>query len=479
MNIKDIKLRKGMSRDGVNDLIGEHGRLHDEIYLGNNYPHDWVCNCGNIIKNKMWSTIRKFSLIKCDKCKYKEQEERYKYEVEKDGDYEYLRSFRSGDTLPNGKIVGEQPYIQVKHKYCGSIYEVVASGFINDKKRCSKCCGSYENSFAYHIEVELGELLDKYWDFEKNTVNPYHISKYSLKSTKVWVKCIKKDYHDSFETSLTNFTRALVNNKHGCSYCHGKKVHPKDSFAQYHIDNTDKDFLAKYWSDKNTVDPWSISPCSNKNKVYIKCQEKDYHEDYLIRCCDFTKGVRCNYCACRINSVHLFDSFGYNNLFIAQSWSPNNTISPFRVAKSAGKKFEFICPECGRSYKKRIADINRSGSSFCEECSKSKGEIKISKYLRLNNINFISQKEFDGLLGVRGGNLSYDFYLPDCNLLIEYQGEYHDGSTTNQTKEEFKTQQEHDKRKMEYAKSNNIKLLEIWYYDFDNIEEILRNKLNM
>ena len=28
-------------------------------------------------------------------------------------------------------------------------------------------------------------------------------------------------------------------------------------------------------------------------------------------------------------------------------------------------------------------------------------------------------------------------------------------------------------------KENNIGLLEIWYYDFDNIEEILKNELNI
>lgn len=31
--------------------------------------------------------------------------------------------------------------------------------------------------------------------------------------------------------------------------------------------------------------------------------------------------------------------------------------------------------------------------------------------------------------------------------------------------------------KKEYAENNNINLLEIWYYDFDNIEKILNNQL--
>lgn len=35
------------------------------------------------------------------------------------------------------------------------------------------------------------------------------------------------------------------------------------------------------------------------------------------------------------------------------------------------------------------------------------------------------------------------------------------------------------KDKREYAKSHNIELMEIWYWDKDKINEILSNKLNI
>ena len=76
------------------------------------------------------------------------------------------------------------------------------------------------------------------------------------------------------------------------------------------------------------------------------------------------------------------------------------------------------------------------------------------------------------------GNLSYDFYLPKYNLLIEYQGEFHDGSAGKYSRINIKKQQEHDRRKKQYAKDNNIKLLEIWYWDYDNIEKILEKIIN-
>lgn len=83
------------------------------------------------------------------------------------------------------------------------------------------------------------------------------------------------------------------------------------------------------------------------------------------------------------------------------------------------------------------------------------------------------------MLGVNGKKLSYDFYLPQYNLLIEFQGKQHEQPIEYFGGEEkFKTQQEHDKRKREYAKLHNINLLEIWHYDINNIEKILTETLN-
>lgn len=113
----------------------------------------------------------------------------------------------------------------------------------------------------------------------------------------------------------------------------------------------------------------------------------------------------------------------------------------------------------------------------CPICCISHGEKRIDRYLHENNIEHTHQKDYDGLVGVGGGLLSYDFYLPKENILIEYQGEYHDGTANNQTKEQFEKQQIHDKLKKEYTINNNIQLLEIWYWDYDNIETILNSIL--
>lgn len=126
---------------------------------------------------------------------------------------------------------------------------------------------------------------------------------------------------------------------------------------------------------------------------------------------------------------------------------------------------------CGHKWKARPKDLLKGSS--CPSCNQSKGEKRISKWLEQSNMKHHSQYTFDGLQGINGGLLSYDFYLIDFNVLIEYQGNFHDGSARQQKESEFQIQQEHDRRKREYTIQNNIKLLEIWYWDYENIEQIL------
>lgn len=123
--------------------------------------------------------------------------------------------------------------------------------------------------------------------------------------------------------------------------------------------------------------------------------------------------------------------------------------------------------------------LGKGNQTGCPNCKTSKGERAIKTFLSNNNILTKTQKSFNNLVGIGGKLLSYDFYLPEYNLLIEYQGNFHDGTADIQTEKGFQIQQEHDRRKREYAKSHGIDLLEIWYWDFDNIENILTDYLNL
>lgn len=161
--------------------------------------------------------------------------------------------------------------------------------------------------------------------------------------------------------------------------------------------------------------------------------------------------------------------------FLERVKNVNDSIIPLEEYIDASTPIRFQCKRDGNIWRARPYNIyNGSG---CPVCNESKGEKNIRIYLQNNRIDFIAQKEFDGLIGLGGGNLKYDFYIEDINLLIEYQGVQHERPVNfernGNAEERFEYRQEHDRRKREYAKSHNIDLLEIWYYDFDRISEIL------
>jgi hypothetical protein len=322
------------------------------------------------------------------------------------------------------------------------------------------------------IENNRTDVLDR-WDHKLNAKNPNQVSFSSNK--KYYFKC-SRNLHESELKRISDY----ISGKDGVIDCKKCK-----SFAQWSIDNIGEDFLERYWdyekNDKLGFNPWEIEHGSNK-KVWIKCQEKDYHGSYEISCNNFTNNKRCSYCQGR--QVHPLDSLGklLEEKDLLHLWSEKNKKSSYEYTPNSHDKVWWKCHNGKHEdYFRSIKNSYRYCDFRCPECQYSKGETKIDEYLIQNNIYRIPQKEFDGLVGLRNGNLSYDFYLPQYNLLIEYQGEQHDKyiKGLHQTQKGFEKQKEHDRRKREYAKLYNVKLLEIWYWDFDNVEEILKKELKL
>lgn len=143
----------------------------------------------------------------------------------------------------------------------------------------------------------------------------------------------------------------------------------------------------------------------------------------------------------------------------------------FQIIKYRGiNKTLTIRHKCGYIFSRLPGNL-LTHSRGCPKCSsrKSSGERRIANFLEKNNIVFEEQKKFEEL-----GLLSYDFYLPQNRLLIEYQGIQHYEPVEHfGGKEKFEQQKERDKKKKDFAQRNNYKLLEICYKDFDNIEKIL------
>ena len=73
--------------------------------------------------------------------------------------------------------------------------------------------------------------------------------------------------------------------------------------------------------------------------------------------------------------------------------------------------------------------------------------------------------------------MPFDFYLPQYNICIEYDGEFHYKMIMEY--DEFINQKIRDTIKTVYCKENNIKLIRIPYWEFNNIENILIKELNL
>lgn len=163
-----------------------------------------------------------------------------------------------------------------------------------------------------------------------------------------------------------------------------------------------------------------------------------------------------------------------NAQFVSDLQKVNKYVDVIGNYINAKSTIEVRCKLCGETW-------NPSASSLlsgvgCPHCKKSKGERIIKQYLDNNKIIYEEQKKFKDLRGdsTRPLPLSYDFYIPSHNLLIEYQGQFHDGTATFVDKDLYYDKQlRNDNKKRIYASSNGYILLEIWYYDINNIETIL------
>ncbi len=356
-----------------------------------------------------------------------------------------------------------------------------------------------KDSFGYYYKTNINNLHSRQTPNMVHKSNPFSIQNiklfcklydkpfelvsdnYENAHKPLQWKCLKNNCGEIFKASWTS----IRDNNCSCGICAGRQIAMSNCLA---VKNPD---LSSEWhpTKNGKLTPYDVT-CGNGQKVWWIC--KNGHE--LKKSTNERSIFGCPYCSGRYSTPE-------NNLLISnpklcEEWDYiKNKNFPQEYAPNSNKKAWWICSKCNHSWQAVVG--SRSRGNGCPCCAESKGEKRILQYLNNNyfvNINdieynqlrskpdkcYIAQKIFEGLVGLGGKNLSYDFYLPaPYNLLIEYQGEQHEKyiKGLHQSKKKFEKQQEHDRRKREYALNNNIKLLEIWYWDFDNIETILQSRI--
>ena len=101
------------------------------------------------------------------------------------------------------------------------------------------------------------------------------------------------------------------------------------------------------------------------------------------------------------------------------------------------------------------------------------GEHKISCLLDMWGIQYTEQFRFLECRDQRP--LPFDFYLLDYNVCIEFDGQQHFVQRNGWT--ELEVIQKHDEIKTIFCKNNNIDLIRIPYWEIDDIEYYLFDKL--
>jgi very-short-patch-repair endonuclease len=275
----------------------------------------------------------------------------------------------------------------------------------------------------------------------------YHHVEYTGCKNKINIIC---DKHGVFKQTPDKHLSG-----HGCDKCVGYGKTTKDFIISSKLIHGDK------------YDYSNVKYCGMKTNVNIIC---NIHGVFTQTPDDHLHGRGCYKCGYDKNSKYFSST---TNEFIEKSklihgdkydYSKTNYVN-------AKNKITIVCRIHGEFTQTPTNHLSGKG---CKLCSESKGELIIKKYLDVNNVKYIREKTFDECKNKF--KLFFDFYLPEKNILVEYDGEQHYKSIDffggRSAFEKLKT---NDNIKNNFARANGIQLLRIKFNEINNIDKILKN----
>lgn len=223
------------------------------------------------------------------------------------------------------------------------------------------------------------------------------------------------------------------------------------------------------------VDNYKYNGCKYKHEFIC-----EIHKD---------KGIQYNSFDNIINNNHVCRYCGYEQLRdikvldkdkILSLCEQKNMIYVDRYTRNHVSVIRYYCKKHNDNIQEMTLCHFRESKVPCKYCSISSGEKRIAEYLMQNNIQFECQKSFNDCINKR--HLKFDFYLSLNNTCIEYDGQQHyypvnfSGDDDGGLKL-FNLSKERDELKDLYCKDNGIRLIRIPYWEYDNIENILKSKI--
>lgn len=308
----------------------------------------------------------------------------------------------------------------------------------------------YSNS---HNKVKI--ICPKHGEFEQL---PYgHLNGFGCSNCGYnranFIENAKKLYGNNFDYSLVDYKNAYTKIKIICQK-HGEF----EQFPQSHLDcgcvlcNRENEFIQNAKLIHNDKYDYSkVKYVDEYTNVKIICPihgEFEQLPKYHIR------GNGCKKCS---DDIKRLDT----DKFIMRAKKIHGDKYDYSLVEYVGAfdKVKIICPIHGVFEQKACDHISNRGCPFCRE---SLGEREIAKFLTESNIEYIRQKKFKDC--VNKSSLIFDFFLPNKNMCIEYDGiqhfipiKYFGGE------DKLKMTKKNDNIKNNYCNINNIKILRIKY----------------
>ena len=146
--------------------------------------------------------------------------------------------------------------------------------------------------------------------------------------------------------------------------------------------------------------------------------------------------------------------------------------------KSGGSVMYKCRCDCGEELLVASTELRAKRKSCCSKCKMSLGAITIESLLKEYNINY--QKEYviyDLYNNEPMQKFRFDFYLPDNNIIIEYDGAQHTKPVKHWGGEqELKDTQRRDTTKTNYCLDHGITIIRIPYTHTNiTVDDLLEN----
>ena len=218
----------------------------------------------------------------------------------------------------------------------------------------------------------------------------------------------------------------------------------------------------------DTYDYSAVNYIKSKDKVTIICKK---HGPFKQWASDHRRGFGCSECSQKAN--------GTTEKFIKKAIEIHGDFYDYSkvVYERLNTQVTITCPKHGDFQTNPSYHIYGTQVG-CAKCCRSKGELAIEAWLVEHNIKFEDQKRFNTFKMKK-----FDFYLPDYNLCVEYDGAQHFfekhqlTSDKKLAKKLFEDVQIRDKEKTLFCLKNGIRLLRIPYFKFKEIKNILTDEI--